>query len=288
MTGALGFAPVSERRANGAESALLLDSPHSGTNYPADFRHACDRALLRATEDAHVDALFGFAPACGATLVLAHFPRSYIDVNRRCDEIDPLLLDPGADLQTSDAKSRLGMGLVWRSVEGRPIYDGPLSRAEVQRRIETCWRPYHAVLHAAWLRITRQHGFGIHLNCHSMPSRSPHYGPPPRDAMPHDFVIGNRDGTTASAGLTRLVMLRLRQQGYRVALNDPFKGVELIRLTGEPAAQRHALQIEVNKRLYMDEDTLQPHAGFAAVQRDLRALVQELAALSAADLRGLG
>jgi N-formylglutamate deformylase len=278
------FQPVTESRAAGAETAVLIDSPHSGSIYPPDFRHACDRRLLRATEDAFVDTLFGFAPSQGVTLIQAHFPRSYIDVNRHCDDIDPLLLDPRADAGAADVKSKLGMGLVWRTVNGQAIYAAPLSRAEVQHRIDTCWRPYHAMLRGAWERITARHGFGIHLNCHSMPSRSPHYGPPPQDVMPHDFVIGDRDGTTASARLTGFVVAWLRARGWRVGLNDPFKGVELIRVTGRPVAHRHALQIEVNKRLYMDEASLDPHAGFDRVQQDLRLLVGELSTLRAADL----
>lgn len=278
--------PVEELRAQ-QECALLLDSPHSGTHYPADFDHACERSLLKLTEDAHVDTLFGFAPLLGATLLRARFPRCYIDVNRPIDDVDPLLLDPRAKPGHLTDKSRLGMGLVWRLVNGQAIYRRPLTACEVQHRVDAYWRPYHAALDAAWARITRRHGWGIHLNCHSMPSASPHYPPPLDGRMPYDFIIGTRDHTTASPGLAQHVAQLLRGHGWRVAVNEIFKGVELIARTGSPQQDRHALQIEVNKRLYMDEHTLLPHAGFGEVEAGLRTLVESLAGLTLADLKGL-
>lgn len=277
-------APVDVLRAV-PEGPVLLDSPHSGTHYPDDFGHACDRELLRHTEDAFVDELFGFGPALGATLVKANFPRSYIDANRSASDIDPLQLnlDEAAALEGPvSAKSQLGMGLVWRLVDGRPIYDRVLTRAEIRHRIDGYWRPYQEAVLLAWVRITETYGHGIHLNCHSMPSWSRLYAPPLDGRMPYDFVIGDRDGSTASPAVTRRVVAFLRARGWSVGVNHPFKGVELVRLTGEPQRNRHSLQIEINKSIYMDESTRRKHEGFARVQHDLRGLVEALVAHGAA------
>ncbi|MBI2769847.1 MAG: N-formylglutamate amidohydrolase [Burkholderiales bacterium] len=262
------------------EGPVLLDSPHSGTHYPPSFGHACPRALLRQTEDAFVDEIFGFGPGLGATLVRATFPRSFIDANRGAGDTDPLLLAPedAATLGTqASAKSQLGMGLVWRLVDGHAIYDGPLPLAEIRHRIDGYWRPYQQAVLQAWERVTARHGGGIHLNCHSMPSCSRLYPPEFGGVMPYDLVIGDRDGTTASAALTQRVVTFLRARGRSVGVNNPFKGVELVRLTGQPSRGRHSLQVEINKRTYMDEGTLEKHAGFAEIQADMKALVAFLA-----------
>ena len=135
-------------------SALVLDSPHSGTHYPADFLHACDLAVLRRAEDTHVEKLYSFAPALGAHWIEAHFPRSYLDANRGLSEMDSALFNepwPGPGPQAADeiSKVRLGKGLVWRMTDdGQPIYQRHLSVAEVQARIAQCWQPYHAALAA--------------------------------------------------------------------------------------------------------------------------------------------
>lgn len=262
-----------------AEGPVLLDSPHSGTYYPANFGYACDHVLLRQTEDSFVDEIFGFGPALGATLVKATFPRSFIDANRSAEDVDPLLLmtQDAARLNThASVKSQLGMGLVWRLVDGHAIYDRALARTEIEDRIEGYWRPYQQAVLLAWERIVSKFGHAIHLNCHSMPSHSRLYPPKFCGVMPYDFVIGDRDGSTASAALTSQVVAFLRARGWCVGVNDPFKGVELVRLTGRPLLGRQSLQIEINKRTYMDEAMLTKHAGFERVQNDMMALVSLL------------
>src|SRR5215218_10040982 len=159
---------------------LVLDSPHSGVNYPEDFRPACELAVLRHAEDTHVEKLYDFAPALGAAWIEALFPRSYLDANRNTTEFDTGLLEEGnawnEPLETDPAalsKVRLGKGLVWRfSDEGLPIYDRKLSGEEVRQRIERCWRPYHAAVAEAITAAHARHGYSIHLNCHSMPAVS--------------------------------------------------------------------------------------------------------------------
>lgn len=259
---------------------LVCDSPHSGTWYPEDYRHAVPRALLRSGEDTHVEALWEAAPRVGATLLHAHFPRTYIDPNRNVDDLDAELLDgPWPGPLAPGEKTRLGFGLVWRNVRaGVPIYDRPLTVAEVQHRIDSCYRPYHAALAEAIERSVERFGGVWHLNLHSMPNDAYERL---QIASPHplaDFVLGDRDGTTCEPAFVDLVERELRARGYTVARNDPYKGVQLIARIGQPARNRHSLQIEIRRPVYMDEATRERNAGFARVQQDLGALLQTLAA----------
>lgn len=261
---------------------MVLDSPHSGTRYPDDFVHACERSLLRQAEDTHVDKLYDFAPSLGVHWIEALFPRSYLDANRDLSEIDPSMLDapwPG-ELPASDfqrAKVRLGKGLIWRCTdEGLPIYARRLSVAEVQRRIARCWQPYHGAVAQAIDAAHARHGYSLHINCHSMPAVAASHATDFPGLVHADFVVGNRDHSTSSPQLAGLVCQWLRERGYSVWLNHPYKGVELVRRYGRPAEHRHSLQLEINRKLYMDERTLACHEGFASLQRDLKALVQHL------------
>ena len=263
-------------------SALVLDSPHSGTQYPADFLFSCDALALRRAEDTHVDKLYDFAPSLGIHWVEAYFPRSYLDANRNTTEIDETLLDapwPGA-IETDAiamSKIRLGKGLIWRSTDdGLPIYSRRLSVAEVQARVVNCWQPYHAAIQSAIDAAHAQHGFSVHINCHSMPSIASSNATDFPGEAHADFVVGDRDGTTANPALSKLVCDHLRSQGYSVAYNHPYKGVELVRRYSNPAAQRHSIQLEINRKLYMDEETLDITPGFAALKANLRSLVEQL------------
>ena len=260
-------------------SALVLDSPHSGTDYPQDFAYACDLQVLRKAEDTHVDKLYSFAAALGAHWIEAHFPRSYLDANRNTTEVDVDLFDtswPGP-VETDPAilsKVRLGKGLVWRTTDcGQPIYRRQLTVAEVQARIATCWEPYHAAVARAIDAAHAAHGYSVHINCHSMPAVASSCATDFPGEAHAEFVVGDRDGETASPALSALVCQHLRARGYDVAYNHPYKGVELVRRYSQPAQQRHSIQLEINRKLYMDEDTLAITDGFAALQATLRSLV---------------
>jgi N-formylglutamate deformylase len=241
--------------------------------------------VLRRAEDTHVEKLYDFAPALGVTWIEALFPRSYLDANRDTTELDVSLLsddwdEPVADDAATLSKVRLGKGLIWRLTdEGEPIYDRKLTAAEVRGRIERCWRPYHAAVAQAIAAAHARHGYSIHLNCHSMPSVSSSHATDFPGLVHADFVIGDRDGTSASPALSNQVCELLRGFGYSVEYNHPYKGVELVRRYGDPAAHRHSIQVEVNRKLYMDERTLQPHAGFDSLRGHLRQLVQHLLAI---------
>ena len=262
--------------------ALVLDSPHSGVVYPPDFLYTCEMATLRRAEDTHVEKLYDFAPVLGVHWIEAHFPRSYLDANRNTSEIDVSLFDspwPGA-VETDPrilSKVRLGKGLIWRTTDdGIPIYERRLSVDEVMSRIEQCWRPYHAAVAQAIDQAHALHGYSIHVNCHSMPAiASSHATDFPGEAHA-DFVVGDRDGSTASADLSGLVCSHLRALGYDVAYNHPYKGVELVRRYGDPAAGRHSIQLEINRKLYMSEKTLALTPGFDTLKVHLRSLVDLL------------
>ncbi len=257
---------------------LVLDSPHSGEDYPADFDHMPSRAEVRRAEDTHVARLYRSAPRHGATLIEATFPRSYIDPNRSLADVDPdLLADAWGEPLAPSRKTAQGIGLVWRIARsGVPMYARKLASAEVRSRIERCWKPYHEALAAEIDARYRSFGAVWHIDCHSMPAvGDPNADDPGRARA--DFVLGDRDGTTCEPAFTRIVGETLRNLGYGVALNDPYKGVELVRKHGRPAENRHSLQLEVNRRLYMDEVTLVPNDGYAKLERDLEKLLSAVA-----------
>lgn len=257
---------------------LVFDSPHSGERYPPDFDHAPPRAEVRRAEDTHVSRLYACAPRHGATLIEALFPRAYIDPNRSLVDIDLALIAgawPGP--VATSRKTAQGIGLVWRVARnGEPMYARKLAADEVQRRIDHCYLPYHAALAAELDAAHRAFGAVWHVDCHSMPAVGDANADDPGRARA-DFVLGDRDGTTCAGTFTHTVADALRALGYDVAINDPYKGVEIVRRHGRPVEGRHSLQIEVNRRLYMDESTLEPNAGYPRLERDIDRLVAALA-----------
>ncbi len=260
-------------------TGVVLDSPHSGVSYPPDFRYACDLGLLRQAEDTHVEKLYDFAPSLGVAWVEALFPRAYLDANRNTTEIDESLLDapwPGP-IETDPvvlSKVRLGKGLIWRTTDcGQLIYQRVLNVSEVQARIATCWQPYHYAVAGAINAAHKRHGYSIHINCHSMPAIASACATEFPGEVHADFVVGDRDGSTASEPLSQLVCRHLQSLGYSVAYNHPYKGVELVRRYSDPRQHRHSIQLEINRKLYMDEQTLAISGGFAALQTSLRSLV---------------
>ncbi len=259
--------------------ALVLDSPHSGEWYPDDFDHLPPRDVVRQAEDTHVARLWQAAPALGATLIEARFPRAYIDANRGLADIDAeLLADPWPEPVVPSRKTEQGIGLVWRlATGGAPMYGRRLASTEVRSRIDRFWRPYHAELDAVLDERVHRFGGVWHVNCHSMPAVGDERSDDP-GCLRADFVLGDRDGTTCDPAFTRLVAETAGAMGYSVAINDPYKGVEIVRRHGRPAENRHSLQIELKRTLYMDERTLVPNAGYDRLRDDLARLAAVLAA----------
>ena len=257
---------------------MVFDSPHSGTFYPADFDAVVPRLALRRAEDTHVEALYAAAPDHGATLIAANFPRSYIDANRSLLDIDAALLDgtwPGP-INVS-RKTEKGIGLVWRLLDtGEAIYTRKLTVADVQARIANCYAPYHKALRDAINSARKHYGTVWHINCHSMPATSSVISEEGPGVPRADFVLGDRDGTTCAPEFTTFVAVTLRTMGYDVRVNDPYKGVELVRAYSDPAERKHSLQIEVNRKLYMDEVSREHNEGFDKLQGDLTRLIKAI------------
>src|SRR5687768_2791691 len=280
MTEPTMTSPFTLAEPRGSHVPLVLDSPHSGTEYPDDFGCALPVDLLRQAEDSYVDELYAAGPDVGATLIAARFPRSYIDPNRSLLDIDASLLDaPWPGPAVPSPKTARGIGLIWRVLDsGESIYARKLGIEEVKQRIVRYHQPYQRAVKDA---LDRAHGhFGAvwHLNLHSMPAVSGHISEEGPGKPRADFVLGDRDGTTCEPEFTTLVADALRAMGYNVKINDPYKGVELVRAFSDPKGGRHSLQVEVNRRLYMDEKTRQRNAGFGELQRNLAALLERVSA----------
>jgi N-formylglutamate amidohydrolase len=264
---------------------LVVDSPHSGRAYPEDFGHVAPMELLRRAEDAFVDDLFEAVPRYGAGFLKALFPRSYIDPNRHEGEIDETMLAAAwpRNLKITE-RTEMGLGLIRRLIKGNvAIYDRLLSVAEVEARIARYHRPYHDELEVMLDEAHARFGGVWHINAHSMKAMGRRKGQSiPRD----DFVLGDLEGESCDAVFTEFVAQTLREFGYTVRLNHPFKGAELVTRFGRPRDGRHSLQIEINRSLYMDEDKIEKTEGFEALQRDIDRLLAAVADFTAEQVRG--
>lgn len=269
-----------------APASVVFDSPHSGVTLPADFQPAVSASLVLVSADTHVEALWASVPEYGAPLLAAEFPRSFLDLNRAPEDIDPALLDAPWPGPLSDAPSvRRGMGLIWRYAWGdTPMYADRLAVAEVQRRIDTYWRPYHDALAHLIDSTHRRHGAVWHIDCHSMPATAHRLSPDAEGTARADIVLGDRDGTACDPVFTDFVAATFRKLGYDTRINDPFKGAELVRRHADPSQGRHSLQIEINRRLYMDEVTRERSAGFDRLAGDLSTVAEAIVGYAAAHL----
>jgi N-formylglutamate amidohydrolase len=271
--------PIATHGPTEATRPLLLDSPHSGHEFPADFGAAVSEHALRDGEDCFVDELWLPATGRGVWLLAAQFPRTYLDANRHPADVDLDLL-AGAHWpheHRPSGKAAIGKALVWRTLDdGRPIYARKLPVQEVRSRIDRCHAPYHRALRERIDATHARFGYSYHINCHSMNAVSGPQGEGGAGQRRADVVLGDRGGTTCAPAFTAVVREVLTGMGYDVKVNDPFKGVELVRAYADPGAGRHSLQLEVNKRLYMDEGARAKHDGFEVLQKNLLALVDAL------------
>jgi N-formylglutamate amidohydrolase len=254
---------------------LLLDSPHSGTIYPSEFKFSCPIDWLKQTEDAFVDRLYADAPAKGIGFLRANFARSYIDVNRAETDIDPAILDgewPGVLSPTE--RSIAGHGLMRFLCRSQRVYKGKISVQDALYRINSCYRPYHVLLRESLLNLQNRFGEVWHIDCHSMPSG---VGQPALAALypQADFIIGDRDGTSCEKAFTSFLAQSLRGMGYRVVFNDPYKGVEIISRYGKPSYGMHSIQLELSRALYMNEKTLELNDGFEELKKNLNTLMDD-------------
>ena len=277
------------RRAGGAggpPTPLVFASPHSGRYYPPEMMSAAalDAVSIRRSEDAFVDDLIAAAPDHGAALITANFARAYIDLNREPFELDASMF---ADELPEFARGRTarvaaGLGTIARVVsEGQEIYHRKLMFAEAETRIAGAHRPYHEALDALIVEAQAAHGFAILVDWHSMPSAAARAGARDR---PSDMVLGDRFGAACAAVLPTRVERELEAMGYRVARNAPYAGGYTTEHYGRPHRGVHAIQIEINRALYLDEATVSPTPGFARLKGHIDDLTR---ALAEADWSGL-
>jgi N-formylglutamate deformylase len=260
---------------------LVCDSPHSGTAYPDDFNFAVDFADLRRCEDTHIEKLWSAVPQMGGTLIHALFPRSYIDTNRIEFDIDVDMIDSEWIGRTEPSKRclELGNGLIFsKTTTLQPIYDRKLGVAEIRNRIRTCWLPYRTALSDALARAYRNHGKYWHLNLHSMPSNAYERLGLPKGKVLADVVLGDLCGAACTAEFTAFVAASFKQFGYTVSINDPYAGMDLIAKHGNPKLSKQSLQIELNRALYLDENTREPLSYFEKIQTDMQRILTDIAA----------
>ena len=265
---------------------LVFASPHSGNRYPEDFvsQSRLDRLTLRRSEDCFVDDLFEAAPRLGAPLLRALFPRAYVDPNREPFELDPgMFIDSlPSYANTRSPRVAAGLGTIARVVaSGADIYRSKLTFEEALARIRAYYWPYHAALRDLVEATRAQFGFCILVDCHSMPSIG---GPMEADSGRNrvDFVLGDCHGTACNGSVIDAAETALENEGYQVARNSPYAGGFVTRHYGQPQESVHALQIEINRALYMDEGAIRRSPGLADLSRRMSGLITSLGSLDLA------
>jgi len=287
-----GIAPAFEVRMPAAWTLpLVLASPHSGRDYPAAFvaQSRLDGRALRLSEDCFIDEIFAAAAGLGAPLIAARFPRAYVDPNREPFELDPdMFAEPVPDyVNTSSPRVQAGLGTIPRVVAGgAEIYRTRLPFQEALDRVERCYQPYHAALARLVAEARERFGACLLLDCHSMPSAGAHLeGPQARRLLGPggrlDMVLGDCYGSACAAAVTEAAERALRAQGYHVTRNTPYAGGFTTRHYGRPGTGVHALQIEINRELYMDEAALTPRPYMETLSRHMAALVAALGGIPA-------
>lgn len=261
---------------NGIASPLLIDLPHGGTIYPDDFGFSCPQETLALCEENHLDELFT-APtlSIGGTIVKANFPRTYVDVNRAIDDIDQLLFDtPWMDVVAHKGRSVHGHGVIMRLIRaGEPIYSRSLTHDEARHRLTKYYTAYHNLLGQLSNDIFTKFGVIYHLDFHSMPSHVVANNFP--NIQP-DFIIGDLDGRSCGLEFRTHIVEALKNMGYRVAVNQLYKGAEIINRYGQPAWGRHSLQIEINRALFQDETTGGKNKRFGQLATNMQKLIQSI------------
>jgi N-formylglutamate deformylase len=265
---------------------VVFNSPHSGRLYPRAFLASSrlDLTTLRRSEDSFVDELASGVVARGYPLMRAHFPRCYVDVNREPYELDPRMFDGRLPSFANTRSMRVagGLGTVARVVgDAQEIYDQRISVDDALQRIESLYKPYHRTLRKVFTQLQRDFGAAILIDCHSMPSASS-----TRDERPRaDIVLGDRYGTSCVPIVSEVIEETLRGYGYQVSRNKPYAGGFITEHYGNPAVGLHAIQLEINRALYMDERHYQPIASFRRVASNLEELADRIAAVPLEELR---
>jgi N-formylglutamate deformylase len=265
---------------------VLFNSPHSGSTYPQAFLVASrlDLATLRRSEDSFVDELIAGVVKCGFPMMQAHFPRCFVDVNREPYELDPRMFEGRLPSFANTRSMRVagGLGTVARVVgDAQEIYDQRIPVNDALRRIESLYKPYHRVLRRLFTKLHRDFGTAVLIDCHSMPSSAGHKD----DRERPEVVLGDRYGTSCVALVAETVEQTLRDLGYSISRNKPYAGGFITEHYGNPAAGLHAIQLEINRALYMDERHYQRSRDFAQLAADLEMLACRLGEIPLEELR---
>jgi N-formylglutamate amidohydrolase len=277
MDGELSCGVVDLRRPESERLPLILASPHSGSDYPAEFVAASrlDPLALRRSEDSFVDKLFGAAPSLGAPLLSARFPRAYLDVNREAYELDPTMFCDALPefVNAGSPRVRMGLGTIARIVaNGEEIYSGKLYFADARRRIEGLYHPYHRALSRLVEETEALFGGYLLIDCHSMPSAAGAVCGP----NGADIVLGDCYGAACAPVILEAARHFLAERGFAVAVNAPYAGGFTTDHYGDPRRRHHALQIEINRALYMDESKFRRKPRFAQLAAEMRELICRL------------
>lgn len=259
---------------------FVFNSPHSGAFYPSSFLELShlDAMTIRTSEDAYVDELYLSAVLLGAPILRAHFPRAYIDVNREAYELDQRMFEEKLPsyCNVNSVRVAAGLGTIPRVVsEGKTIYPGKILLSDAWARIEYLYKPYHRALRNILAQTHKKFGFAVLIDCHSMPG-GVHLGDGNGRA---DFIIGDRFGRSCSNLFAAETIKKLQELGFEVAYNKPYAGGYITENYGKPAQGFHAIQIEINRSLYMDETTLEKKSGFGLLQSDIFGFLAELTSL---------
>ena len=267
-------------------SCAVFNSPHSGRDYPAAFLETSrlDPLQIRSSEDAFVDELFARAPECGAPLLAARVPRAFLDLNRGPEDLDPALID-GAARRAVNPRIVAGLGVIPRVVaEGRPIIEGKLTLAEAEQRIAAHWHPYHAELATLVDGARARFGSAILFDCHSMPHDALATAPVVWGRRP-DVILGDRFGAACDRWLIDAAIEIFTAAGFVVARNAPFAGGYITQAYGRPRMGVHALQIEIDRALYMDEARVERLPCFEQIRGRIGAAVARLSELGPREMR---
>lgn len=270
------------------QTSVVFASPHSGCDYPEWFirRSLLNAHTIRSSEDAYVDQLFADAPKFGAPFLVARAPRALLDLNRAAEELDPALIQ-GVRKVGHNPRVASGLGVIPRVVaNGRAIYHGKMTRAEADARIDTYWRPYHSALKGLLDHARHSFGEAILIDCHSMP-REAVESATRRGVQRPEIVLGDRFGAAADVELVDQIEAAFLKADFVVSRNTPFAGAYVTQHYGRPLKAQHAIQIEIDRSLYMDESTIQPHADFDSFRARLTEVVAQIARLGQPDANSL-
>lgn len=256
---------------------LVFDSPHSGINFPDSFEINASIEQLKSGWDAYIENLWLNAVKVGGHLLHANFSRMYIDPNRASTDIDPQLLDAAWPECKPTKYSERGMGLIRRfALPDVPMYSKPLTRIQIEQRIKNYYLPYHRALQTTLDELYNDFGSVWHIDCHSMKSKGNAMNIDSGANRP-DIILGDNDGQCAGGEFVQVVEDAFSKLGYKVVRNNPYKGGYLVTHYGKPKENRHSMQVEINRALYMNEKGFTPNGNYHFFQKDITLVATEIA-----------